>query len=355
MLSHQKILVVVPARGGSKGVPLKNLRKIGGISLVERVGLLIQKLDWVDRAVVSTDHPEIAKVAEAVGLAVPFWRSAELAGDQVGDIPVLQHALRATEAVDETQYDIIVMLQPTSPLRRVEHVVATVEKLIAGNFDAVWTISPTDLKYHPLKQLSLDDRGALNLWDKEGAHIVARQQLHQTYYRNGAVYGLTRDCLLNQASLLGTHSSAVVIPEFMLSIDTEEDFAIVEKHLAMRENQHDLNLNNAAIKETHSPGSKVFVIDIDGVIASLIANNDYALCQPINKNIEMINALYRAGHRIVLFTARGSMTGIDWSEITRQQLTDWQVLHHDLKFGKPAADFYIDDRMILLDETSRFI
>ncbi len=136
---------------------------------------------------------------------------------------------------------------------------------------------------------------------------------------------------------------------------SEEDFVIVEKHLAMRENQNDLNLDNAVINKTHSLGSKVFVIDIDGVIASLIANNDYALCQPISKNIEMINALYRAGHRIVLFTARGSMTGIDWSEITRQQLTDWQVLHHDLKFGKPAADFYIDDRMILLDETSRFI
>ena len=73
------------------------------------------------------------------------------------------------------------------------------------------------------------------------------------------------------------------------------------------------------------------------------------------KNIEMINALYRAGHRIILFTARGSMTGIDWSEITQQQLADWQVLHHDLKFGKPAADFYIDDRMIALDETSCFI
>lgn len=353
MLANQKILIIVPARGGSKGVPLKNLRKIGGVSLVERVGLLIQKLAWVDRAVVSTDHPEIARVAKETGLAAPFWRSAELAGDQVGDIPVLQHALRATEAVDKTQYDIIVMLQPTSPLRRAEHVFATVEKLIAGHFDAVWTVSPTDLKYHPLKQLSLDDKGLLNLWDKEGTHIIARQQLHQTYYRNGAAYALTRDCLLNQVSLLGTHCSAVIIHEPMLSIDTEEDFAIAEKYLAMEANQN--SFNDEVVNKTHSPSAKVFVIDIDGVIASLIANNDYRFCQPIKKNIEMINALYRAGHRIILFTARGSMTGIDWSEITQQQLADWQVLYHDLKFGKPAADFYIDDRMIALDETSCFI
>lgn len=353
MLAKQKILIVVPARGGSKGVPLKNLRKIGGISLVERVGLLIQKLDWVDRAVVSTDHPEIAKVAKETGLAVPFWRSTELAGDRVGDIPVLQHALRATEVVDETQYDIIVMLQPTSPLRRAEHVFATVEKLITGKFDAVWTVSPIELKFHPLKQLTLDDKGLLNLWDKEGAHIIARQQLNQTYYRNGAVYALTRDCLLNQASLLGTHCSAVIIHEPMLSIDTEEDFAIAEKYLAMEANKD--SLNDKVVNKTHFPSSKVFVIDIDGVIASLIANNDYTLCQPIKKNIEMINALYRAGHRIILFTARGSMTGIDWFEITRQQLAEWRVLHHDLRFGKPAADFYIDDRMIALDETSRYI
>lgn len=354
MLANQKILIVVPARGGSKGVPLKNLRKIGGISLVERVGLLIQKLDWVDRAVVSTDHPEIAKIAKETGLAVPFWRSAELSGDRVGDIPVLQHALLATEAIDEIQYDIIVMLQPTSPLRRAEHVFATVEKLITGNFDAVWTVSPIELKFHPLKQLTLDNKGLLNLWDKEGAHIIARQQLEQTYYRNGAAYALTRDCLLDKGSLLGIHSSAVIITEPMLSIDSEEDFVLAEKYLASainRDSIKDRATNETDVLDTN----KVFVIDIDGVIASLIANNDYLLCQPIKKNIEMINGLYKAGHRIILFTARGSMTGIDWSDLTYRQLNDWQVLYHDLKFGKPAADYYIDDRMISLDEASRLI
>lgn len=349
MLTQKKILAVVPARGGSKGIPLKNLRKIAGASLIEHTGQLIRKLNWVDRAVVSTDHEEIAQAAENAGLAAPFRRPVELSGDRIGDIPVLQHALLATEKIDGCEYDIIVMLQPTSPLRRPEHVTATVNKLIEKNLDAVWTVSPTDLKYHPLKQLVLDEQEKLSLWDSRGNQIIARQQLAPVYHRNGAAYALTRACLLEQSSLLGINSGAVIIDEPMLSIDTEADLALAESFLPADTKQ---SATSSAFPQEGGAESKyrTFVVDIDGVLATLVPDNDYSRCQPMSENICVINNLYAAGHRIILFTARGSATGIDWEDVTRSQMIEWGVRHHILQFGKPAADFYIDDRFITIKE-----
>jgi CMP-N-acetylneuraminic acid synthetase len=229
-----RILVVVPARGGSRGVPRKNLRAVAGVPLVARVGLLVAELDFVDRAVVSTDDEEIAAVAEASGLAAPFRRPAALSGDRVGDLDVLTHALETCERMDGDRYDVVVMLQPTSPLRRPEHVSAVVEKLVRGGWDAVWTLSPTDLKYHPRKQLRLDgDR--LDFFDPAGATVIARQQLEPVYHRNGAAYAISRECLLSQKSILGKNASAVIVREPMWSIDSEQDFEAVETALRARE------------------------------------------------------------------------------------------------------------------------
>ena len=182
MLLGKQILVVVPARGGSKGVRLKNLREVGGVPLVARVGAVVRELPMIDRAVVSTDHEDIARVAEAAGIAAPFRRPPELSGDRIGDLDVLLHALHETESLDGVPYDVIVMLQPTAPLRRACDVAATVEKLVAGGWDAVWTVSPTDSKAHPLKQLTVGEGDdALGYYDTAGAGIIARQQLGQLF------------------------------------------------------------------------------------------------------------------------------------------------------------------------------
>jgi CMP-N-acetylneuraminic acid synthetase len=233
MRDGRRILSVVPARGGSKGVKLKNLHPLAGRPLITLTGELIAGLGWFDRAVVSTDHDEIATVAEGCGLSAPFRRPEALSGDRIGDIDVLTHALSATEEIDGTRYDVVVMLQPTSPLRTAAQVTETVDKLIAEDLDAVWTVSPTDLKYHPQKQLILDE-GQLGYWDADGAAIIARQQLAPIYHRNGAAYALSRDCLLVQKSLMGQRSGAVIIDEPMVSIDTPQDFERVEAELARR-------------------------------------------------------------------------------------------------------------------------
>jgi CMP-N,N'-diacetyllegionaminic acid synthase len=227
MIKGQRILVVCPARGGSKGIPLKNLQPFLGVPLVARVGQLVAEIPEIDRSVVSTDSKEIARVAADAGLEAPFYRPEDLSGDRISDLDVLSHALIEMERLDETTYDIIVMLQPTSPLRRTEHVLDTIHMLVDGDWDAVWTVSETDSKNHPLKQLTVSD-GRLDYYDQAGKQIIARQQLVPVYHRNGVAYAIRRSCLLEQQSIMGERTGALVLEGNLVSIDTMWDLELAE-------------------------------------------------------------------------------------------------------------------------------
>lgn len=236
MFEGQRILAVVPARGGSKGIPLKNLRTIGGISLVARAGQVASAIPEIDRAVVSTDHEGIAAEAQRAGLAAPFRRPETLSGPTIADWDVLHHALHEMERLDGVTYDIVLMLQPTSPSRKPEHVVKAMAMLISRGFDAVWSVSETDSKGHPLKQLTIAESGALDYYDPQGAGIVARQQLKPVYHRNGIVYAFTRACLVTQKTIKGARTGALLIDEPVSNIDTEFDLAWAEFLLERRRN-----------------------------------------------------------------------------------------------------------------------
>ena len=227
MINQHRILAVCPARGGSKGIPLKNLALFLGLPLVARVGQLVAKIPLIDRTVVSTDHAEIAKVAQRSGLEAPFLRPPDLSGDRISDAPVLIHALEEMERIDNVQYDIIVMLQPTSPLRKAEHVMRAIEMLVNEQWDAVWTVSETDSKSHPLKQLIVDS-GRIDYYDKAGSRIIARQQLMPVYHRNGVAYVMTRNCLIEGRSIMGKRTGALVLDEHLVSIDTKWDLELAE-------------------------------------------------------------------------------------------------------------------------------
>ncbi len=227
MIENKKILAVCPARGGSKGIPLKNLVPFLGVPLVARVGHLVSEISIIDRAIVSTDHHEIAKVARQSGLDAPFFRPEDLSGDQISDAQVLIHALREMERIDQVHYDIVIMLQPTSPLRRKEHVVQAMEMLVQGHWDAVWTVSETDSKHHPLKQLKVE-ADQLNYYEPAGHQIIARQQLSPLYHRNGVAYVMTRSCLLDDCSISGSRTGALELKEHLISIDTPWDLELAE-------------------------------------------------------------------------------------------------------------------------------
>ena len=227
MIGGRSVLVVVPARGGSKGIKLKNLVKLKGKTLVSLVGEVVDQLDFVDKAIVSTDHPEIAEVAKTSGFEVPFMRPDELSGDIISDVEVLTHALIEMEKLDKKIYDIIVMLQPTCPLRKAQHVVQTVNMLLDSDFDAVWTISKSDSKNHPLKQLKICDN-RIEYYDPRGKEIIAKQQLTTLYHRNGSAYAITRDCINIKNSIKGDNAGYILLNEPMISIDTMEDVLFAE-------------------------------------------------------------------------------------------------------------------------------
>jgi CMP-N,N'-diacetyllegionaminic acid synthase len=228
VIDGRRVLAVVPARGGSKGVPLKNIRPVRGTPLIALVAPVVAQVPAIDRSVVSTDHAEIARVAREAGLDVPFLRPPELSGDTIGDWDVLVHALGEMERLDGHVYDVVLMLQPTCPLRTPAHVAHTLEQLVRDGLDSVWTVSATDLKAHPLKQLTVDG-GRLDYFDPRGRSIVARQQLTPVYHRNGAAYAFTRACLLEQKSILGAKAGAVVIDDPLVNIDTVADFEELER------------------------------------------------------------------------------------------------------------------------------
>ena len=128
------------------------------------------------------------------------------------------------------RYDLVIMLQPTSPLRTSAQVEEAIKLLIEKNYDSVWTVSKIDPKYHPLKLLQVVN-GVLDFYDSRGSAIIARQQLTELYCRNGAAYVMTRDCILYQKTIKGAKAGAYVMKDAMISVDTPQDLHLVEYYM----------------------------------------------------------------------------------------------------------------------------
>lgn len=229
MINDRRVIAVVPARGGSKGIKHKNLKPFMGVPLVCRALQCALSINLIDRVVVSTDSFEIAQAAREIGLDVPFMRPQELSGDMVPDQPVLSHAVLSAESYWNETYEYVLMLQPTSPLRTSQQVEEVLMNLADSDVDAVWSLSVTDSKAHPLKQLDLDpETGDLRLYHPDGANVVARQQLSQLYHRNGVAYALTRSAVLVEKTLMPRKTKGLVVAEPQISIDTFLDFELAE-------------------------------------------------------------------------------------------------------------------------------
>ena len=173
-----KILAVIPARGGSKGIPRKNLCQIAGISLVGHAVKVAQSLEWIDRTVLSTDDEEIAREGRNHGLEVPFMRPAELASDTARSHDVWKHVWLTSEEHFKEHYDISVLLEPTSPLRRPEDITSTVRSLGGeSNCAAAATVSRTPAHFTPHKCLTLDENGIIGFYHQDGRQFSIRQKI----------------------------------------------------------------------------------------------------------------------------------------------------------------------------------
>ena len=224
MIGSNKILAIVPARGGSKGIKKKNIYLVKGKPLINYTDELINSCKWIDYAVVSTDDEQIGEVSQ---LNFDFVRPSNLAGDEVGDFPVVEHALLECERHCLQQFDIILLLQPTSPIRNETDLLQAVHKLIDGKFDSIMSVSETDTKGHPFKQFVIKNDD-IKHWAVEGASVVARQELSKTYHKNGIVYAFTRDCIINQKSIFGKKHTYQITERQVVNIDTIEDINYLE-------------------------------------------------------------------------------------------------------------------------------
>lgn len=226
-----RVLGVIPARGGSKGVPRKNARLLDGKPLLAYTAEAAFAASRLTRVILSTDDEEIAGIGRSLGLEVPFMRPADLSADDTPMLPVVQHALRAMEGPG-TSFDAVCLLQPTTPFRRGEDIDGCIELLETREADAVMTVMPVPATYNPHWVYFTDGDGSLSLATGETAPIPRRQSLPPAFHREGSVYVTRRDIVLKHNSLYGERLFGYVpAPGPRANIDSTEDWGHAERLL----------------------------------------------------------------------------------------------------------------------------
>ncbi len=200
-----RVLAVIPCRGGSKGVHRKNLREIGGLPLIAHSINAAKKSKLITKTIVSTDDDEIASAARKYGGETPFIRPLELATDTAKSIDVALHALN-TCMQDDEPYDIFVLLQPTTPLRSTQDIDSTIQLLIDNqDYNCAITVKPVGSS-HPnyLYQETQDPQKMIPFLENNMAE-VRRQEFADIYVRNGAVYAVRTQYMLERSMLTDTN------------------------------------------------------------------------------------------------------------------------------------------------------
>ena len=229
-----KVLGLIPARGGSKGVPRKNIRFLAGKPLLAYTAEAALAATRLTRIVLSTDDEEIAEVGRSCGIEVPFLRAAELAEDATPTLPVVQHAVHFLESRGD-RFDAICLLQPTNPLRQASDIDGCIELLERAGADTVFTMLSVPPEHNPHWVYFQNADGSLRLSTGEAAPIPRRQELPPAYHREGSVYVARRDVVMKQNSLYGAKVLGFEIERSRsVNIDTLEDWAKAETWVNQR-------------------------------------------------------------------------------------------------------------------------
>lgn len=231
------LLAIIPARGGSKGIPRKNLAPVAGRSLLAWTCRAALESRSLNRVILSTEDSEIAAKGLEFGVEVPFLRPPELAQDETPTLPVIRHALEFLGEREGYRPDAVVLLQPTAPLRRAAHIDGAVERMLETGADAVVAVSPVPAHFHPYWVFDLDGDDRLKPVHPDGGpeRYPRRQELPPAYTRNGAVYIARTRLILQENSLYGPAPVGYVMPpEDSVNVDGPEDLALAEKALLKR-------------------------------------------------------------------------------------------------------------------------
>lgn len=330
-----EVLAVIPARSGSKSVPDKNIREVAGKPMLAYSIEHAQKSTYITRVIVSTDSPKYGEIAKQYGAEVPFMRPSQYATDTALDYDVFLHALSWLKEKENYEPDLVVQLRPTYPVRDIEDIDTMIQMMINDETaDSVRSIALA--KEIPYKMWKKDEKGELHpvMTDIPECYNMPRQELPKVYYQNACIDIFRPRCIYEYHSMTGKKILGYAMKE-NYDIDTPEEFQRTANYLEL------------------AKGKKRFVFDIDGVIVQYNSSLKYEESLPNEKMINIINHLYDMGNEIILFTARGYVTGIDWQDITKEQMERFGVKYHQLLFGKPNADYYIDDKMMNMDALYR--
>ncbi len=230
-----RVLGVIPARGGSKGIAKKNIVDICGKPLIAYTIDAASRSQTLSTFIVSTDSDEIADIATKCGALAPFRRPAEISNDTASSFDVVMHALDFMEAESNSIYDAVMLLQPTTPMLTGASIDAAILQL--SNCDCDSVVSVVDVgANHPYRMYEIDDKNTLvGLFANEDP-MMPRQKLPKVYIRSGDIYVTRRECLMQKRSLIGSTSKAIVVkPEDTVNIDTVEDLIIARYRIAQRE------------------------------------------------------------------------------------------------------------------------
>jgi D-3-phosphoglycerate dehydrogenase / 2-oxoglutarate reductase len=230
MIRNQKILAVILARGGSKGIKKKNIVDLDGFPLISYTIYAALKSKYVDKIVVSTDSNEIAKVSKEFGATVPFKRPKELSGDKITSVDALRHAAVAVEKKLKSKFDIVIELPCVAPMRNSKHIDEALEILIKKNYDSVTSFLDTGEK-HPIRLKRIKNNIITNFCKEypELNQISRRQDLEPCFIRNGAIYAMTRKCLVADKSRHGKKNYPYIMSSLnSVNIDSPHDLLIAK-------------------------------------------------------------------------------------------------------------------------------
>jgi CMP-N,N'-diacetyllegionaminic acid synthase len=227
-----RVLGLIPARGGSKGVPRKNIKLLGGKPLLQYTAEAALAANGLSQVILSTDDEEIAEIGRQCGLDVPFMRPPELAEDETPTLPVVQHAVRWMETRGH-HFDAVCLLQPTNPFRQAYDVDGCIDLFERSGADSVVSMLPVPLEYNPHWVYFRDQEGWCSLSTGEQTPIPRRQSLPPAFHREGSVYVTRRDVLIEQNSLYGQRVQGYLLESLSrINIDTLHDWTAAEAVLA---------------------------------------------------------------------------------------------------------------------------
>jgi len=227
--SSLNILGVIPARGGSVRMPLKNIRNLAGKPLIAYTIEAAQNSRYLRRVIISTDHPRIKRVSLKYGSEVPFRRPSAISGN-CSCVKVVQHAVQFVEREEKRRVDIVVTLQPTSPFCRTEDINSCIKTLIENrDIESVFTASEVFERPEWMFRLKKGGRARLYLPGSMKGKRIVRHLLNKVIIPNGAVYATRRRALFEEGVLISKHTAVWMMPrERSIDIDDEIDFRFAE-------------------------------------------------------------------------------------------------------------------------------